>query len=304
MGCATQSSSPAGLRPGRSAAFSTRSRWPDLPASAGRPLVRSVRSVKVSRPTSLLGDGSEVVVPRAVAFREVGDVIGPGKSSSFGVVAAPAGRDEVVEAVVAAVAPGNEVVNLSFGRDSGAAGAGSAIRRASLRRDRRATASLASPHCLGQGAGSRGVLVAELEDRRDDHCLPACLALAGHDGGRGIGERLRPVQLDHPLSKHPNRDLFLVEVFLDAVDQREQKRGLVGRCPGGLVEEQQQLLPGVMVSSSLRGSNGPAPVHRDVADVPSDKVEVRAREVLRGPRADRLDAAQHVGGGSYRTSRS
>ena len=75
----------------------------------------------VSRPPPLLRQSAEVTVPCLVAIDEVGEVGRAGKRRPFGVVAVTASSDEVVEPVIAAMAPRDEVVDLSSGADALAA---------------------------------------------------------------------------------------------------------------------------------------------------------------------------------------
>src|SRR5690349_7433855 len=56
-----------------------------------------------------------------VSLKKRCEVVGPGEARAFAVVAAAAGRDEVVHAIVAAVAPGHEVIDLAAARDAGVA---------------------------------------------------------------------------------------------------------------------------------------------------------------------------------------
>jgi hypothetical protein len=84
------------------------------------------------------------------------------------------------------------------------------------------------PYGLGQRAGARSGLIAEPEDGGDGRGLSAGLVLAHDPGGGRVDESLRPVELDHSLGQRADRDAVLGCIFLDAVDQREQERWLVG----------------------------------------------------------------------------
>jgi hypothetical protein len=61
------------------------------------------------------------MVPGLVASDDLGEVFWAGQGRAFTVVASVAGGHEVVEAVVAAVAPWDEVVDLSAAADGGVA---------------------------------------------------------------------------------------------------------------------------------------------------------------------------------------
>jgi hypothetical protein len=72
-------------------------------------------------------------------------------------------------------------------------------------------------------------MIAEPEDGGDDRGLSAGLVLAQDRAGGRVDERLRPIELDHSLRQRADRDGILGCALLNAVDQRQQQRRLVGR---------------------------------------------------------------------------
>lgn len=74
----------------------------------------AVRARVVPGPAALTGESGEVGVPLLVAFDKAGEVAWACEGGSFAVVASPAGGHEVVEAVVSAVAPWDEVLDFAM----------------------------------------------------------------------------------------------------------------------------------------------------------------------------------------------
>ena len=74
---------------------------------------------------------------------------------------------------------------------------------------------------LGKSPSARSVFAPEGLDLGEDRGAPAGLALIEHLAGGLIRERLRTVELDHPLRQDPHWDAGLIDMFLNTIDQGE-----------------------------------------------------------------------------------